>query len=156
MSLDSPFSQPADDDMPSVPASGTTRLSRLTLPSDRQTTTLRAFRVRGTDCSDGATCSPWSRDLSASERPFPRRCTCNGDPDWLTFQRNGVNYDTFRAWEATRHLQDTFQPQQSPHELTGPLGQQFETTERMVELAATLASSPVAELPSCSPDRMCE
>ena len=79
VSLDSPFSQPADDDMPSVPASGTTRLSRLTLPSDRQTTTLRAFRVRGTDCSDGATCSPWSRDLSASQRPFPRRCTC-GDP----------------------------------------------------------------------------
>ena len=39
VSLDSPFSQPADDDMPSVPASGTTRLSRLTLPSDRQTTT---------------------------------------------------------------------------------------------------------------------
>ena len=51
---------------------------RLTPPSDRRTTP-RAFRVLGTDCSDGAKCSTSSRDLSASRRPFPHQCTC-GDP----------------------------------------------------------------------------
>ena len=63
----------------------------------------------------------------------------NGDRDWLTSQRNDVNYDTFVAWEASVLLQRTFQPQQFPHRLMGPLGQQFETTEQLVELAATLA-----------------
>ena len=63
----------------------------------------------------------------------------NGDPAWLTSQRNDVNYDIVRAWEASTLLQSTFQPEQFPGQLMGPLGQQFETTERMVELAATLA-----------------
>ena len=36
-------------------------------------------------------------------------------------------------------LQNTFQPQQFPHRLIGPLGQQFETTVQLVDLAATLA-----------------
>ena len=63
----------------------------------------------------------------------------NGDPAWLTSQRNEVNYDSVRAWEASTLLQNTFQPEQFPDQLMGPLGQQFETTERMVQLAATLA-----------------
>ena len=63
----------------------------------------------------------------------------NGDRDWLTSQRNDVNYDTFVAWETSVLLQNTFQSQQFPRRLMGPLGQQFETTEQLVDLAATLA-----------------
>lgn len=83
-------------------------------------------------------------DAAASIAPWipgslaPALVPVNGDREWLTSQRNDVNYDSFVAWEASVLLQNTFQPQQ-PHQLTGPLGQQFETTEHLVGLAATLA-----------------
>ena len=81
-----------------------------------------------------ASIAPWiPGTLAAALDPV------NGDRAWLTSQRNDVNYDTFVAWEASMLLQNTFQPQQFPHQLMGPLGQQFETTEQLVDLAATLA-----------------
>lgn len=63
----------------------------------------------------------------------------NGDFTWQTTQRNEVNYDTLRAWEASTLLHSTFTPDRFPESLDGPLGQQFETTEQMVRLATVLA-----------------
>ena len=82
-----------------------------------------------------ATVSMWApRKLRSALIPV------NGDFTWQTNQRNEVNYDTLRAWEASTLLHSTFKPNRFPESLNGPLGQQFETTEQMVRLATAFAN----------------
>ena len=59
--------------------------------------------------------------------------------EWQTNTRNEVNYDTFAAYEASHHFKTSFNAATFPASLTGNLGQQLETTEKMLELGLTFA-----------------
>jgi hypothetical protein len=62
-----------------------------------------------------------------------------GNHLWQTDARNAVNYDMYQAFQASEHFKNGFDPAHYPASVTGNLGQQLETTERILELAATFA-----------------
>jgi hypothetical protein len=63
----------------------------------------------------------------------------NGDFAWQIAERNDVNYDMFNAWSAAKLLYGTFKPKKLDS-LRGPLQLQFETSERLIQLALHFAS----------------
>ncbi len=63
----------------------------------------------------------------------------NGDVVWQTNERNVVNYDTFVAWSASKRFYQTFSGNKLAS-LSGPLLQQFETTEKLIKVALHFAS----------------
>lgn len=59
--------------------------------------------------------------------------------EWQANTRNDVNYDMFAAYEASSHFKTNFTAAGFPASVTGNLGQQLETTEKMLELGLTFA-----------------
>lgn len=84
--------------------------------------------------SGAAQIAPWvPSSLSGALEPV------NGDVAWQTSERNGVNYDMFVAWNASVQFHQTFRAAKLSS-LTGPLRQQFETTEKLVKLGLYFAA----------------
>jgi hypothetical protein len=62
-----------------------------------------------------------------------------GDFGWQIAERNGVNYDMFRAWESSILLCNTFRASRL-RTLSGPLKLQYEVAEQMLRLALFFGS----------------
>jgi hypothetical protein len=62
----------------------------------------------------------------------------NGDFAWQIAERNAVNYDMFKAWDAAKLFHASFKPTRF-RSLRGPLQLQFEASEQLIKLAAKFA-----------------
>lgn len=63
----------------------------------------------------------------------------NSDRVWQIRARNGVNYDTFVAFESAKLFDSSFNPRKL-RSVSGSLGQQLEVTEGMLRLAVHFAN----------------